>query len=103
MQAFSLYSYETAIYQIFTNQARHPCRHYSLHCEWSVLHEWPHDCQHAALLFPQLLNLKGLGWIYQQSIFMYMMYGIVGLSFAFFAIKGPEPFKRRKAEDIYKD
>jgi hypothetical protein len=51
----------------------------------------------------QLLNLRGLGWIYRQSIFLYMMYGIVGLSFAFFAIKGPEPFKRRKAEDIYKE
>lgn len=50
----------------------------------------------------QLLNLRGLGWIYRQSIFLYIMYGIVGLSFAFFAIKGPEPFKRQKAEDIYK-
>ena len=49
----------------------------------------------------QLLNLRGLGWIYRQSIFLYIMYGIVGLSFAFFAIKGPEPFKRQKPEDVY--
>lgn len=69
-QAFSLYSYETAIYQIFTNQ---------------------------------VLNLKGLGWIYRQAIFLYMMYSIVGLSLIWFCIKGPEPFKRRKPEDIYKD
>jgi hypothetical protein len=50
----------------------------------------------------QLLNLRGLGWIYRQSIFLYIMYGIVGLSFALFAIKGPEPFKRQKPEDVYK-
>ena len=51
----------------------------------------------------QVLNLKGLGWLYQQAAFLYAMYGIVGLSILWFAIKGPEPFKRRHADDIYKE
>lgn len=49
----------------------------------------------------QVLNLKGLGWLYRQSFFLYAMFGIAGLSLIWFCIKGPEPFRRRKPEDIY--
>jgi len=31
------------------------------------------------------------------------MFGIVGLSLLWFCIKGPEPFRRRKPEDIYNE
>jgi LMBR1 domain-containing protein 1 len=45
--------------------------------------------------------LKGLRYIYQFNIFLYMMMGIMGLSILIMAIKGPGKWKRAKREDAY--
>lgn len=62
-----------------------------------------HRLTDSILCIIQVLNLKGLGWLYRQSFFLYAMFGIVGLSLLWFCIKGPEPFRRRKPEDIYNE
>ena len=57
------------------------------------------------IVFPlclQLLNLWGLSWLYRQSLFLYGMFGFVGLSVIWFSIKGPEPWRRSSEEDAYK-
>ena len=54
-------------------------------------------------MYMQLLNLKGLSWLYRVSIFLYIMFGFVGLATLWFSIKGPEPWRRKSDEDAYKD
>ena len=61
------------------------------------------DADEAVLPCAQLLNLKGLSWLYRVSIFLYIMFAFVGLAVVYFSIKGPEPWRRRTDEDAYKD
>lgn len=49
----------------------------------------------------QVLYLKGLRYIYQFNIFLYMMMGIMGISLIIMVIKGPGKWKRAKREDAY--
>jgi hypothetical protein len=49
----------------------------------------------------QVMFLKGLRYIYQFNIFLYMMMSIMGISILFMAIKGPGKWKRKKREDAY--
>lgn len=50
----------------------------------------------------QLLNLRGLSWLYRVSIFLYIMFGFVGLAIIWFSVRGPEPYRRDNDEDAYK-
>lgn len=50
----------------------------------------------------QVMFLKGLRYIYQFNIFLYMMMGIMGISIIVMVIKGPGKWKRTKREDAYK-
>lgn len=45
--------------------------------------------------------LKGLRYIYQFNIFLYMMMGIMGISILIMVIKGPRRWKQAKREDAY--
>lgn len=58
---------------------------------------WP-----ACLVCLQVMYLRGLRYIYQFNIFLYMMMGIMGLSLLIMVIKGPGKWKRAKREDAYK-
>lgn len=49
----------------------------------------------------QVMFLKGLRYIYQFNIFLYMMMGIMGISIIIQVIKGPGKWKRTKREDAY--
>ena len=51
---------------------------------------------------PQVMYLRGLRYIYQHNIFLYMMMGIMGISIIIMVIKGPGKWKRAKREDAYK-
>lgn len=48
------------------------------------------------------MYLRGLRYIYQFNIFLYMMMGIMGISIIVMVIKGPGKWKRAKREDAYK-
>ncbi len=50
----------------------------------------------------QVMYLQGLKWVYQLNIFLYMMFGVMGLSLLFMVIKGPAKWKRAKRIDAYK-
>lgn len=50
----------------------------------------------------QVMYLRGLRYIYQFNIFLYMMMGIMGISIIINVIKGPGKWKRAKREDAYK-
>lgn len=49
----------------------------------------------------QVMFLRGLRYIYQFNIFLYMMMGIMGISILIMVIKGPGKWKRAKREDAY--
>lgn len=49
----------------------------------------------------QVMFLKGLRYIYQFNIFLYMMMGIMGISILIMVIKGPRRWKQAKREDAY--
>lgn len=116
-QAFALYAYETAIYEIFTNQvllsSRYNIRDHVLvrfmnsrmALEKSVRYSSKIMCDVKERFAPaaQVLNLQGLGWLYRQSFFLYCLFGVVGLSIVWFCVKGPEPFKRRTDADAWKE
>ncbi|WIA33236.1 hypothetical protein OEZ86_006379 [Tetradesmus obliquus] len=50
----------------------------------------------------QVMYLKGLRYIYQFNIFLYMFMGIMGISIIVMVIKGPGKWKRAQREDAYK-
>jgi hypothetical protein len=50
----------------------------------------------------QVMYLRGLRYVYQFNIFLYMMMGIMGISIIINVIKGPGKWKRAKREDAYK-
>lgn len=47
------------------------------------------------------MYLKGLRYIYQFNVFLYMFLGVVLLSIVSMVIKGPTQWKRKKASDAY--
>lgn len=47
------------------------------------------------------MYLKGLRYIYQFNVFLYMMISIMGLSILAMVVKGPGKWKRAKREDAY--
>lgn len=49
----------------------------------------------------QVMFLKGLRYIYQFNIFLYMMMSIMGISIIIQVIKGPGKWKRAKRQDAY--
>jgi LMBR1 domain-containing protein 1 len=51
---------------------------------------------------PQVMYLKGLRYIYQFNIFLYMFMSIMGISIIFMVIRGPGKWKRTQREDAYK-
>jgi LMBR1 domain-containing protein 1 len=53
------------------------------------------------MLVLQVMYLKGLRYIYQVNIFLYMFMGIMGISMVLMIIKGPGKWKRPKREDAY--
>lgn len=58
-------------------------------------------CHAYCALTLQVMFLKGLRYIYQFNIFLYMMMAIMGISILIMAIKGPGKWKRPKREDAY--
>lgn len=49
----------------------------------------------------QVTNLRGLGWVYNHNLFIYILLGVMGVSFVYFCVRGPDRWKRRKPEDAY--
>lgn len=49
----------------------------------------------------QLTTLQGLGWVYQNNIFIYIWLGIIGITLIYLVVRGPDRWKRRKPEDAY--
>lgn len=50
----------------------------------------------------QVMYLRGLRYIYQLNIFLYMMLGIMGLSILAMLVRGPGKWKRPQRLDAYK-
>jgi LMBR1 domain-containing protein 1 len=48
------------------------------------------------------MYLKGLRYIYQFNIFLYMFMSIMGISIISMVIRGPGKWKRAQREDAYK-
>ncbi|KAK9833219.1 hypothetical protein WJX74_010732 [Apatococcus lobatus] len=51
----------------------------------------------------QMLSLQGIKYLYSTHVFIYCMFGFVGLTIVYLAVRGPDRWKRRKLEDVYAD
>ena len=48
-----------------------------------------------------MLYLKGLRYVYQLNIFLYLFMAFMGLSIVAMVVKGPGRWARKKKEDAY--
>ena len=51
----------------------------------------------------QMLSLQGIRYLYSTHVFIYALFGFVGITIVYLAVRGPDRWKRRKLEDIYAD
>ncbi len=121
-QAFSLYANSTAIQEIFGNQVQsdalnHGCRALplmiklvtsgalSMHDQYAAFPSCESQSSLDSLLLGdlQMLSLQGIKYLYTTHVFIYCMFGFVGLTIVYLAVRGPDRWKRRKLEDVYAD
>ncbi|KAL6775792.1 hypothetical protein ACKKBG_A18505 [Auxenochlorella protothecoides x Auxenochlorella symbiontica] len=49
----------------------------------------------------QLTSLQGLSWLYNNSIFIYILLGMTLLTLIYLCVRGPDRWKREKPEGVY--
>ncbi|KAF8067363.1 LIMR family protein [Scenedesmus sp. PABB004] len=86
--AFASYASSTHIFDVFGSQARARAASRRLPSSAAALRT--------------VMFLKGLRYIYQFNIFLYMLMAVMGLSILAMAVRGPGKWKRSKREDAYK-
>ncbi len=106
-QAFASYASNTIIFEIFGNDVRRAAGAWETYVPPPPPPPLLARARGAASAHPpthpQVLYLKGLRYIYQFNVFLYMMLSIAGLSLLWMVVRGAGgPWRRKKAEDAYK-